>query len=211
MSELKIMTHLGPHLNIVNLLGACTKSGRRLVLGFLGVSGNPLCCGNFLFCFVLVFRDRVSLCSPGCPITHFVDQAGLEPRNPPASASHVLGLKACATTAQQKFLYLFLQWKSPKGGRPALCSTPSRHPLIVRLSSRPLSPRSVYAFLSALLIILLTGAGVFLPCDLLVYFYPPLHNGIRADTQGGSEHWAAPQFTMAIMISDRNTFSWRQF
>uniref|UniRef100_H3AL18 receptor protein-tyrosine kinase n=1 Tax=Latimeria chalumnae TaxID=7897 RepID=H3AL18_LATCH len=27
MSELKIMTHLGPHLNILNLLGACTKSG----------------------------------------------------------------------------------------------------------------------------------------------------------------------------------------
>lgn len=27
MSELKIMTHLGPHLNIVNLLGACTKEG----------------------------------------------------------------------------------------------------------------------------------------------------------------------------------------
>ncbi|XP_075715874.1 platelet-derived growth factor receptor alpha isoform X2 [Rhinoderma darwinii] len=27
MSELKIMTHLGAHLNIVNLLGACTKSG----------------------------------------------------------------------------------------------------------------------------------------------------------------------------------------
>jgi hypothetical protein len=24
------------------------------------------------------FRDRVSLCSPGCPGTHFVDQAGLE-------------------------------------------------------------------------------------------------------------------------------------
>jgi hypothetical protein len=51
-----------------------------------------------LFCFVLfcffVFRDRVSLCSPGCPGTHFVDQAGLELRNPPASASQVLGLKA---------------------------------------------------------------------------------------------------------------------
>jgi hypothetical protein len=40
------------------------------------------------------FRDRVSLCSPGCPGTHFVDQAGLELRNPPASASQVLGLKA---------------------------------------------------------------------------------------------------------------------
>jgi hypothetical protein len=46
-------------------------------------------------------RDRVSLCSPGFPGTHSVDQAGLELRNPPASASQVLGLKACATTAQQ--------------------------------------------------------------------------------------------------------------
>jgi hypothetical protein len=38
------------------------------------------------------------LYSPGCPGTHFVDQAGLELRNPPSSASRVLGLKACATT-----------------------------------------------------------------------------------------------------------------
>jgi hypothetical protein len=51
----------------------------------------------FVFVFVFVFRDRVSLCSPGCPGTHFVDQAGLELRNPPACASRVLGLKACAT------------------------------------------------------------------------------------------------------------------
>ena len=43
---------------------------------------------------VLVFRDRVSLCSLGCPGTQSVDQAGLELRNPPASASRVLGLKA---------------------------------------------------------------------------------------------------------------------
>jgi len=28
-SELKIMIHLGPHLNIVNLLGACTKNVDR--------------------------------------------------------------------------------------------------------------------------------------------------------------------------------------
>ena len=46
------------------------------------------------------FRDQVSLCSPGCPGTHFIDQAGLELRNTPASASQVLGLKACATTAR---------------------------------------------------------------------------------------------------------------
>jgi hypothetical protein len=57
----------------------------------------PLHMGSFFF-FLLVFRDRVSLCSPGCPETHFVDQAGLELRNLPASASQVLGLKACATT-----------------------------------------------------------------------------------------------------------------
>jgi hypothetical protein len=46
----------------------------------------------------LVFPDRVSLYIPGCPGTHFVDQAGLKLRNPPASASLVLVLKACATT-----------------------------------------------------------------------------------------------------------------
>jgi hypothetical protein len=57
-----------------------------------------------LFCFCLFvcffFQDRVSLYSPGCPGAHFVDQAGLELRNLPASASasQVLGLKACATT-----------------------------------------------------------------------------------------------------------------
>jgi hypothetical protein len=34
-----------------------------------------------------VFRDRVSLYSPGCPGTHFVDQAGLELKNLPAYAS----------------------------------------------------------------------------------------------------------------------------
>jgi len=52
----------------------------------------------FFFCLFVFFRDRVSLYSPGCPGAHFVDQAGLELRNPPASASRVLGLKAWATT-----------------------------------------------------------------------------------------------------------------
>jgi hypothetical protein len=36
------------------------------------------------------FPDRVSLCSPGCPGTQSVAQAGLELRNPPASASQNL-------------------------------------------------------------------------------------------------------------------------
>jgi hypothetical protein len=56
--------------------------------------------------FVVFFPDRVSLCSPGCPETHSVDQAGLKFRNPPASASRVLGLKACAPTARLPCSYM---------------------------------------------------------------------------------------------------------
>jgi hypothetical protein len=63
---------------------------------------RPVIKNKSFFFFFLVFRDRVSLCSPGCPGTHSVDQAGLELRDPPASASQVLGLKACATTARLK-------------------------------------------------------------------------------------------------------------
>ena len=54
--------------------------------------------GGYLFgwfWFWFWFLRQVSLCSPE---THSVDQAGLELRNLPASASQVLGLKACATT-----------------------------------------------------------------------------------------------------------------
>jgi hypothetical protein len=63
--------------------------------------------------FFLVFRDRVSLCRPGCPGIHSVDQAGLKLRDPPASASQVLGLKVCATTAQQNKafkVFFFTGW-----------------------------------------------------------------------------------------------------
>jgi hypothetical protein len=66
------------------------------------------------FVVVVCFRDRVSLCSPGCPGTHSVDQAGLELRNPPASASRVLGLKVCATTAQLCFGFYFLGFSTHK-------------------------------------------------------------------------------------------------
>ena len=55
--------------------------------------------GFFVLVWFWFFRYRVFLCSSGCPGTHFVDQVGLELRNPSASASQMLGLKACATTA----------------------------------------------------------------------------------------------------------------
>jgi hypothetical protein len=91
----------------------CFFKGEEMLLGtkpraFVGRPASPLLLLSpahwivmpyiYLPFFFLVFRDRVSLCSPGCPGTHSVDQAGLELRNPPASASQVLGLKACDTT-----------------------------------------------------------------------------------------------------------------
>ena len=61
----------------------------------------------FGFVLFFVFRDRVSLCTPDCPGTHFVDQGCLELRNPPASASRVLGLKVCATSSfNQQNIYV---------------------------------------------------------------------------------------------------------
>jgi hypothetical protein len=68
---------------------------------------SPIC-GFFLF-VLFCFWDRVFLCSPGCPGTHDVDHTGLELRNPPASASWVLRLKACTTTGA----WLNSQWPVP--------------------------------------------------------------------------------------------------
>jgi hypothetical protein len=49
-------------------------------------------------------RQSFSVCSPGCPRTHSVDQAGLELRNLPVSASQELGLRACATIVWPKII-----------------------------------------------------------------------------------------------------------
>ena len=57
------------------------------------------CCCCCLVFFSFCFSSRVSLYSPDCPRTHFVDQASLELRNLVASAFRVLGLKVCATTS----------------------------------------------------------------------------------------------------------------
>jgi hypothetical protein len=92
------------------------------------------CC----FLFVCLFWDRVPLYSPGCPGTHSVDQAGLELRNPPASASQVLGWKACATTARlgRGILYprLVLSWPYSRDQSGTM-------PVCVMLGVWPRSPR----------------------------------------------------------------------
>jgi hypothetical protein len=76
---------------------------------------GPVCSSGvclFVCLFVLFFWGRVSLYSPDCPGTHFVDQAGLELRNLPASASEVLGLKECATTPGWFRGLLSLWWEA---------------------------------------------------------------------------------------------------
>jgi hypothetical protein len=86
--------------------------GQRVTLCFHALSATVVLAKEiflfFVFFLFLVFRDRVSLCSPGSPGTHFVDQAGLELRNIPASASQVLGLKVCATTHGLIYYFFFL-------------------------------------------------------------------------------------------------------
>jgi hypothetical protein len=63
------------------------------------------------FFFFFFFWDRVSLCSPGCPGTHSVAQAGLELRNPPASASRFTELPQAGTE--------LIMWSSFLGSRVA--------------------------------------------------------------------------------------------
>jgi hypothetical protein len=81
--------------------------------------------GFFVCLFVLFFWDRVSLYSPGCPRTHFVDQAGLNLRNPPASASRVLGSRRVPPRRARRwvfclfvlFLFCFCWGEMMYGGR----------------------------------------------------------------------------------------------
>ena len=65
-----------------------------------------VCLLVFVFCFL--FWHRVSLCSPGCPRTHSVDQTGLVLRNPPASASQVLACPAAFFSFLNDLFILFV-------------------------------------------------------------------------------------------------------
>jgi hypothetical protein len=56
----------------------------------------------YLFVYLFCFFETGFLCV-ALELTVYVDQAGLKLRNPPASVSQVLGLKACATTARLVF------------------------------------------------------------------------------------------------------------
>jgi hypothetical protein len=84
------------------------------IIKFLGINVSVLLLKyilNFLlfwFFFVLFcFFETGFLCISGCPGTQSVNQAGLKLRNPPASASQVLGLKVCTTTPGQLLISCF--------------------------------------------------------------------------------------------------------
>jgi hypothetical protein len=94
---------------------------------------HPDC--STLYIFLFCFWGRVSLCSPGYPGTHFVDQAGLELRNPPASASQVLGSKACTTTPS--LLHTLISWHMRSN--PQLAFLEGRGLFLLRLIHRRLS------------------------------------------------------------------------
>jgi hypothetical protein len=75
--------------------------GTHVPMGAAVVSVSFLFLFLFFFLFVcFVCFSRTGFLCVALARTHSVDQAGLELRNPPASASQVLGLKACAITAR---------------------------------------------------------------------------------------------------------------
>jgi hypothetical protein len=87
---------------------------------------------SFLFFFLLFccccFLRHFSLCSPGCPGTHHVDQAGLELSDPPVSASQgskKVRLMNCES--RNRILYLVRQQKGKQehesGGERGKLST----------------------------------------------------------------------------------------
>ena len=76
--------------NESNLLSVGKASSYIITVLPQGYSNSSALCHSLVrrdFFFGFIFRDSVSLYSPGCPGTHFVDQTGFELRNPPASAS----------------------------------------------------------------------------------------------------------------------------
>jgi hypothetical protein len=78
----------------------------------------------------LVFPDRVSLYSSGGPGTHFVDQAGPELRNPPASAGIKCPAGKCILNRNPRSLFFF--FFASKGSRSAtwLSTFPKEGPTV---------------------------------------------------------------------------------
>ncbi|XP_061691509.1 vascular endothelial growth factor receptor 3 [Syngnathoides biaculeatus] len=127
MSELKILIHIGNHLNVVNLLGACTKpNGPLMVIVEYCKYGNL---SNFLRAkreFFLPYRDR----SPKTQsqVRRMIEAGQMDQRarhHPPSpSSSPLIGLQtASPNTANQKPAVDKLEdlWKTPLTIEDLIC------------------------------------------------------------------------------------------
>jgi hypothetical protein len=88
----------------------------------------------------------VFLCAVLAVLELPVDQAGLELRDPPASASRVLGLKAWATTA---YFFAFLRAPVPEPGRVTRTWMPGLIHVCRNPRSSLLAPSFLPSFLNA--------------------------------------------------------------
>lgn len=97
--------------NTVQEEAYCTKTQAQFWVRHSSVSSlrcGTVFIGTFILCFKALhrydffccFRDKISVCSAGCPRTHYANQAAFKIRDLPASVSWVLRLYVCATTVQ---------------------------------------------------------------------------------------------------------------
>jgi hypothetical protein len=154
---------------------------------------------------ILVFRDRVSLCSPGCPGTHSVDQAGLKLRNPPASASQVLGSKACATRPSNS---LFLKWTCGRREGSVVHSTAPEEVQGLGLSNHDRQLTPVCSLRSGRIWRLRPPRALALMCTCLLFHYHDMHTPLKL-TKNGLEYTPPPKHIiythrhLSVMISQQ--------
>ncbi|XP_061642649.1 vascular endothelial growth factor receptor 3 isoform X4 [Phyllopteryx taeniolatus] len=127
MSELKILIHIGNHLNVVNLLGACTKpNGPLMVIVEYCKYGNL---SNFLRAkreFFLPYRDRSPKTQSQVRRMIEAGQADQRARHhpPSPSSSPLIGLQtASSNTTNQKPAVDKLEdlWKTPLTIEDLIC------------------------------------------------------------------------------------------
>uniref|UniRef100_A0A3P8T4G8 Vascular endothelial growth factor receptor 3 n=1 Tax=Amphiprion percula TaxID=161767 RepID=A0A3P8T4G8_AMPPE len=114
MSELKILIHIGNHLNVVNLLGACTKpNGPLMVVVEFCKYGNL---SNFLRAkreFFLPYRDRSPKTQSQVRRMIEAGQMDQRARQPPSPSS--------APLSREKLLLMEDLWKTPLTIEDLIC------------------------------------------------------------------------------------------
>jgi hypothetical protein len=132
--------------------------------------------------------------SPGCPGTHSVDQAGLEFRNLPASASRALGSKVCAATTPSSTNWKFLNASYKTWGKKTSPEKTIKNCLYVSKISQKSAIRNLK------LIPLLTNRNqilnkLFFGPEMITYLYTVLFNVNRTEVDLGESKQACRAFS----------------